>query len=672
MSKSNGNHEQKLSVWEIIKSDGPASFVVFLVALPLCMGIAIASGAPVAAGLITGIVGGLVVGLLAGAPLQVSGPAAGLTVIVYQIIENLGLPLLGLVVLLAGLLQFIAGALHIGQWFRAVSPAVIKGMLAGIGVLIFASQFHVMVDDRPQGSGIKDLITIPQALAKGLSVPPWGSKSEREMLTRKLHAIGELHRQQISLEQSLAELAPAEAGEALTPHPEGNSVDSNGVPHLVLQPDLPEVADAIERQEAIVRNLESSIAKFEAVPSEFHSEKRVAAIREAAVSAIAVSNQALDQLRAGGHTLAEVMTTQDKAIKSLATLQNRMKNHSWAASLGLITIIVILGWQSLAPKRLKIIPAPLLGVLVATILAAALVVPVLYVTIPSDLFRDLHVFDLSVFVNTPWAAVIQAAFVIAVVASAETLLCAAAVDQLHNGPRTKYDKELAAQGIGNMTCGLLGALPMTGVIVRSSANLQAGGRTRWSAVLHGLWLLVFVAGMATLLRLIPTSSLAAILVYTGYKLVDIKAVKRLAEYGKAEVIIYFATLVTIVVWDLLTGVIVGVFLSGIRLLYTFSQLDTELQINDKENSSTLHLKGAATFVGLPKLATVLEQVPQGRELHVNITQLDYIDHACLDLLMSWSKTHENTGGRLYIDWDTMHAKFRQKTKKPRAREHQMT
>src|SRR5688572_1820554 len=146
------------------KQDFLASIVVFFVALPLCMGVALASGAPVAAGLITGIVGGLIAGSLAGCPLQVSGPAAGLTVIVYEIVQRLGLEMLGLAVLIAGAVQIVAGAIRLGPWFRAVSPAVIHGMLAGIGVLIFASQFHVMVDDKPRGSGLENLATIPAAI----------------------------------------------------------------------------------------------------------------------------------------------------------------------------------------------------------------------------------------------------------------------------------------------------------------------------------------------------------------------------------------------------------------------------------------------------------------------------------------------------------------------------
>ncbi|MFG0335531.1 MAG: SulP family inorganic anion transporter, partial [Maioricimonas sp. JB049] len=164
MNTQKPSQAPKRSLFAHWQNDLPASIVVFLVALPLCMGIAIASGVPVSAGLITGIVAGLVVGCLAGCPLQVSGPAAGLTVIVYDAVQRHGLEMLGLIVLLAGLIQLIAGCLAMGQWFRAVSPAVIRGMLTGIGVLIFSSQFHVMLDGSPRGSGLTNLITIPQAI----------------------------------------------------------------------------------------------------------------------------------------------------------------------------------------------------------------------------------------------------------------------------------------------------------------------------------------------------------------------------------------------------------------------------------------------------------------------------------------------------------------------------
>jgi MFS superfamily sulfate permease-like transporter len=152
----------------VFTQDLLASVVVFLVALPLCMGIAIASGAPPSAGLITGILGGLVAGAIAGCPLQVSGPAAGLAVIVYEIIQKHGFAALAPILVLAGLIQFAAGVLKVGQFFRAMAPAVVYGMLAGIGILIFGAQFHVMVDDKPRENGLSNLFSIPESIQKGI------------------------------------------------------------------------------------------------------------------------------------------------------------------------------------------------------------------------------------------------------------------------------------------------------------------------------------------------------------------------------------------------------------------------------------------------------------------------------------------------------------------------
>ena len=159
--------------------DLTASIVVFLVALPLCMGIAVASGLPAEKGLITGIVGGLVVGALAGSPLQVSGPAAGLAVIVFEIVQKQGVGALGPILVAAGLVQLAAGALKLGQWFRAISPAVVHGMLAGIGVLIVAGQIHVLFDNKPLPHGLANLAAIPAAF---MSLSPDISVAETALL----------------------------------------------------------------------------------------------------------------------------------------------------------------------------------------------------------------------------------------------------------------------------------------------------------------------------------------------------------------------------------------------------------------------------------------------------------------------------------------------------------
>jgi MFS superfamily sulfate permease-like transporter len=293
----------------------------------------------------------------------------------------------------------------------------------------------------------------------------------------------------------------------------------------------------------------------------------------------------------------------------------------------------------------------------ATLVARVLSIPVLYVEVPDYLWHDIHLPTLAVLQSVHWATFIEQGLLIAVIASAETLLCAAAVDQLHTGPRAKLDRDLCAHGVGNMLCGLAGALPMTGVIVRSYANIQAGARTRMSAVMHGVWILIFVTALTWMLRLIPTSSLAAILVYTGYKLVDLKSIRELAKYGRGEVAIYVITVVTIVVTDLLTGVLTGVALAAAKLLYTFSHLDVELE-KRSDREVALHLRGAATFIRLPLLAARLGEVPPNASLHVELRELDYIDHACLDLLMTWARQHEANGGSLVIDWETLHANAR--------------
>ena len=486
------------------RGDFLASIVVFLVALPLCMGIAIASGVPPAAGLITGIVGGLIVALLAGAPLQVSGPAAGLAVIVWELVQTHGVGALGWIVLVAGVIQLIAGLAGLGQWFRAVSPAVIHGMLAGIGVLIFASQFHVMVDDAPRGSGLANLLAIPEALYKGF-----------------LPADGSVH---------------------------------------------------------------------------FH-----------------------------------------------------------AAMIGILTLTVMIGWKRIVPGPLKVVPAPLAAVIFATFAAGLMGLGISRVDIP-DRITEALVFPTFADLNALGFGVLASGLALAFVASAETLLCATAVDKMHDGARTKFNRELAAQGVGNVICGGLGALPMTGVIVRSSANVEAGARTRASAWLHGVWLLVFCAAVPFILNQIPTAVLAAVLVFTGYKLVNIAAIRELARFGRYQVFIYAATLVGIVAIDLLTGVIVGIALSLARVFYDVSHLDITLE--EEEGSLHLHLDGSATVLRLPKLAEALEQIPPNADLHVHFDHLSYIDHACLDLLMAWEKQHASTGGALTIDWSALQARFR--------------
>jgi MFS superfamily sulfate permease-like transporter len=192
---------------------------------------------------------------------------------------------------------------------------------------------------------------------------------------------------------------------------------------------------------------------------------------------------------------------------------------------------------------------------------------------------------------------------------------------------------------------------MTGVIVRSSANVQAGARTRLSTILHGLWLLAFVAALPGVLRLIPTASLAAILVFTGYKLVDWKNVKHLARYGRMPVVIYASTVVGIVATDLLTGVLIGIALTVIQLLYKISHIEIYVTQDSAQNRVDIYLAGSATFLKIPRIAKVLEPVPDGAEVHIHFENLVYIDHSCLELLASWKDGQEAKGSTVFLEWD---------------------
>ncbi|MBX2860605.1 MAG: SulP family inorganic anion transporter [Vampirovibrio sp.] len=489
-----------------LKNDFLSSIVVFLVALPLCLGIAIASGYPAAAGIISGIIGGLVVATLSGCPLQVSGPAAGLITIIWEAAQTHGIENVGIIILVAGGLQILMGIFSLGQWFRAVSPAVIQGMLAGIGVLIFSSQFHVMVDDTPKGNGLENLLSIPQAIMKGL-VPVEGS------------------------------------------------------------------------------------------------------------------------------------------------------THHIAAGIGLLTIVVIIGW-SWIPGKLKMIPAPLVAVIAALVVAAILGLPINYVEIPSNLAESVRLVNPSQFSMlaepSVWITILSVAFI----ASAETLLTATAVEQMTEKSKTDYNKEVLAQGVGNALAGVLGALPITGVIVRSSANVQAGAETRMSAIFHGIWMLIFVMVIPFVLENIPVASLAAILVYTGYKLVNVHAIRRLATFGKAEVAIYVATVMGIVLTNLLEGVVIGLGLALIKWIYSHSQLDIEPVSKPEENVEYIHFRGSASFVNLPKIASALDAVPIGKTVYIHTQELHVVDQAVIELFESFEKRYKLSEGTVNVEWSQLMANAR--------------
>jgi len=485
--------------------DFSASLVVFLVALPLCMGIAMASGMPPATGLVTGIVGGLVVGFLAGSPLQVSGPAAGLAVIVFELVREHGLLALGPILMVAGAIQLTAGLLKTGRWFRAISPEVIHGMLAGIGVLIVIQQFHVVLDRSPEHSGLANIGAMWGAVFGGL-LPLNGSKEEA------------------------------------------------------------------------------------------------------------------------------------------------------AALVGVVTLAVMLLWEKFRPTKLKLVPGALLGIAAATAVAQVFTLGVNRVSVPQNLGDMISFPSLAGLHGMAWSGIIGTACAVAFIASAETLLSAAAVDQMQTKVKTNYDRELAAQGVGNMICGFLGALPMTGVIVRSSTNVQAGAETRKSTIMHGGWILLSVLAFPFVLRMIPTASLAAVLVFVGIRLVKPADVKKLARFGKVPVLIYFASLTTIVLTNLLTGVLVGIGLSLLKVLYTVTHL--EARVVEEDGATHVHLAGVGTFLGIPKITSALDQVNATDVVHLHSHGLRYIDHACIEVIEAWVERREEKGQHVHIEMEKLHLRYR--------------
>lgn len=480
-----------------IMKDVSASFVVFLVAIPLCMGIAIASGAPPERGLLSGIIGGIVVGLLSGSPLQVSGPAAGLVVMVFDIVQTHGIGGLGPVLLLAGALQCLAGVLRLGRWFRAISPAVVHGMLAGIGILIVAGQIHVLIDSKPMASGLDNLLAAPGAIL-GL-LPLDGTRGEAALF------------------------------------------------------------------------------------------------------------------------------------------------------IGLVTMAAMVVWERFRPAALRLVPGALVGVAVATGLTAVLALPVVHVTVPDRIWEAISLPDISAFTLMPLPTLLLSAVALSFVASAESLLSASAVDRMQPHVRTRYDRELFAQGVGNGVAGLLGGLPITGVIVRSSANVQAGAVTRLSAILHGLLILGFVGLMPGVLRLVPTAALAGVLVVTGWRLIGVRHVRELVhDYGGMPAAIWAATLIGVVAIDLLTGVLLGLALSMIEPIRHLRRPGFRVRQVDDDGETELRLVGTATFLRLPQLLSALDAVPPDRDLRIRTRGLRHVDHTFASALQQATDSAAARGQRMVV------------------------
>jgi MFS superfamily sulfate permease-like transporter len=488
-----------------IGSDLSASIVILLVALPLCLGIALGSGAPLFSGIIAGVVGGIVVGLFSGSHLSVSGPAAGLTVIVASAIIKLQVyEAFLLAVVLAGIFQLILGFIKAGVIGDYVPNSVIKGMLAAIGIILILKQL---------------------------------------------------------------------------PHIVGYDTDFVG-------------------DQTFMQNDHQN-------------------------------------------TFTEMFN----AIQFITPS---------AALIGLVSLTILILWGTKGVQKnkiLSVIPGPLIVVLAAV--AINEFIKLNYVGLELD---SKHLVSLPVaenvesfisffqfpnirFLNNP--LVWTSAFTIAIVASLETLLGIEAVDKLDPLKRvTPTNRELKAQGIGNIISGLIGGIPVTSVVVRSAANVNAGGKTKMAAITHGILLMICVIFIPTILNKIPLSALAAVLIYTGYKLVKLPLFKEFFNKGWDQFVPFIATILAILFTDLLVGIIIGILVALFFLMR--SNFRSAIFVVNNDHNYLIRLRKDVSFLNKPIIKRSLNKVPDNSFVIIDATRADFIDKDIIDevntfLLIAYSR-----------------------------------
>ncbi|RXR20538.1 SulP family inorganic anion transporter [Flavobacterium amnicola] len=493
---------KKINIFGSLGADLPSGLVVFLVALPLCLGIALASGAPLFAGIITGVVGGIVVGYLSKSHLSVSGPAAGLTAIVLTAITDLGgFSIFLLAVFLAGLMQIALGFLKAGSISNYFPNNVIEGMLAGIGVIIFLKQI---------------------------------------------------------------------------PHAFGYDKDYEG-DLAFAQPD-------------------------------------------------------------GQNTFSEIFSV-------LGNI------HLGATIITIISLTILIGWNKVPfLKNLKLVPAALVAVIVGIVVnqifiasgstLAVLEDHLVKLPVPNSFDEFKQSFTLPDFTAFSNQKVWIVAVTIAVVASIETLLCIEAADRMDKHKRyTDTNVELKAQGIGNMVSALLGGLPMTSVVVRTTANSNAGAETKMSAIFHGVLLMVCAIAIPSILNMIPLATLAAVLLLVGYKLANPKVIKHFFERGKYQFIPFMATMLAVVFTDLLKGVALGLIISVIFILKGNMQRAYNFRKEEYHDGDVIHIDLAqeVSFLNKAAVKKTLSSIPENSKVVINASDTVYIAHDVLDLIKEFKK-----------------------------------
>lgn len=465
----------------IIRHDLPSSLVVFLVALPLSLGIAIASGAPVLAGLIAAIVGGIVVGSLGGSPLQVSGPAAGLTVIVAGLVSEFGWGITCLITVAAGTLQVLLGLSRVARAALAISPVVVHAMLAGIGITIALQQAHVLLGGKSKSTAWHNLIGLPGQIV-------------------------------------------------------------------------------------------------------------------------------------GAHRPGVI--------------------------LGVLVIVILVAWRWM-PATVRRVPGPLVAIVAVTVISVVFGFHVRRIDLEGSPLQALRLPDLP---HGNWGAFTVGVITVALIASVESLLSAVSVDRMHNGPRTDFNRELVGQGAANIISGTVGGLPITGVIVRSSTNVNAGAKSRASAIMHGVWILLFTIPFAGLVEEIPTAALAGLLIVIGVQLLKPAHIETAMKHG--DLAVYVVTAVSVIFLNLLHGVLIGLALA--IALTGWRVIRAKIEAEPVDDEWRVSIEGAAcTFLALPRLTRILTALPQGATVTVAIA-VHYLDHAAHQAITDWQRQHEATGGTVHI------------------------
>ncbi len=495
-------------MFKYINKDLPASIVVFFVALPLCLGIALASGAPLFSGLIAGIVGGIVVGFLSGSQIGVSGPAAGLAAIVLAAIATLGgYENLLLAIVLGGAIQIVFGILKAGIIGYYFPSSVIKGMLTGIGIIIILKQ-------------------IPHFF--GYDTDPEGDFAFR--------------------------------------HVDGETTFS-------------EIFNA------------------------------------------------LDYISPGATLIAfialGILILWETVLKNKGKIFQLIQGPLVAVVVGIIYYVLTKDNETFAIAKEHMVNVP----------------------VPENADMFLAQFSSPNFEMIGDPAIWLAAFTIALVASLETLLCVEATDKLDPRKRvTPTNRELLAQGAGNMLSGLIGGLPITQVIVRSSANVQSGGRTKASAIIHGFFLLTSVILIPKLLNMIPLSVLAAVLLLVGYKLAKPQLFKQMYQLGWKQYLPFTVTVLGIIFTDLLIGIGMGLAVGLVVILIKSYQNSHFLHIQDKSNGNhkiKMTLAEEVTFFNKGAILKELDNIPRDSFLELDVRNTRYLDHDIVEILEDFSEKAKN-------------------------------